>query len=75
MVNNTANQILLEEIISILPLSKRLEWAKIAVNINPYPTIEHFSEWLSEVGNLICIAQDVNNEKKNAEFYIFIYFY
>lgn len=44
-------------------MSKRLEWAKIAININPYPTIEHFSDWLSEVVNLICLIQDVNNNE------------
>lgn len=39
-----ANLTLLEELILKLPMSKRLECSKIAININPYPTIEHYSK-------------------------------
>ena len=45
-------------------LSKRLKWAKVTVNIIPYPTIEYLSDWLSKVANLICVVQDVNNAPK-----------
>lgn len=58
-----ANPTLLEELVLKLPMSKRLEWARISMNIKPYPTIEHFSEWLCEVANLICLIQDVNNHE------------
>lgn len=56
-----ANPTLLEELVLKLQMNKRLEWAKIARNISPYPTIEHFSDWLSEIANLICMVQDVDN--------------
>ncbi|XP_058977373.1 uncharacterized protein LOC131802044 [Musca domestica] len=57
--NHIANPTLLEELVSKLPMSKKLEWARVATQIQPYPTIIHFSDWLCEIANLICIVQDV----------------
>lgn len=57
--HHIANPTLLEELILKLPMSKKLEWAKVAASIQPYPTIIDFSNWLSEVANLICTVQNV----------------
>ncbi|XP_073845830.1 uncharacterized protein isoform X1 [Musca autumnalis] len=59
-----ANPTLLEELVSKLPMSKKLEWARVATTIQPYPTIINFSDWLSEMANLICIIQDVDNKEQ-----------
>jgi len=48
----------MEELIAKLPISKRLDWAKHAATIEPYPTVVHFSEWLHELAKLICIVTD-----------------
>ncbi|XP_053956165.1 uncharacterized protein LOC128861814 [Anastrepha ludens] len=39
------NPTLLEELLAKLPMSKKLEWARVAASIQPYPTIVHFSAW------------------------------
>ncbi|XP_073831553.1 uncharacterized protein [Musca autumnalis] len=57
-----ANPTLLEELVSKLPMSKKLEWARVATTIQPYPTIINFSDWLCEMANLICIVQDVDSK-------------
>ncbi|XP_061398464.1 uncharacterized protein LOC133334184 [Musca vetustissima] len=57
-----ANPTLLEELVSKLPMSKKLEWARVATNIRPYPTIIHFSDWLCEMANLICVVQEVESK-------------
>ncbi|XP_053947714.1 uncharacterized protein LOC128856436 [Anastrepha ludens] len=57
-----ANPTLLEELLAKLPMSKKLEWARVAASIQPYPTIVHFSAWVSELANLICTVQDIDNK-------------
>ncbi|XP_073819921.1 uncharacterized protein [Musca autumnalis] len=57
-----ANPTLLEELVSKLPMSKKLEWARVATTIQPYPTIINFSDWLCEMANPICIVQDVDSK-------------
>ena len=59
-----ANRSLIEELVLKLPMSKILEWARVAINIKPYPTILNFCEWISELGNLINIVQDLEKEPK-----------
>ncbi|XP_070132565.1 uncharacterized protein [Drosophila bipectinata] len=39
-----ANPTLMEELIAKLPLSKRLDWARHAATIQPYPTVAHLSD-------------------------------
>ncbi|XP_017469671.1 PREDICTED: uncharacterized protein LOC108361547 [Rhagoletis zephyria] len=53
-----ANPTLISELINKLPMSKRIEWARYSSAIQPYPTVVHFSEWLSETANLICRVQE-----------------
>ncbi|XP_065361898.1 uncharacterized protein LOC135955477 [Calliphora vicina] len=57
-----ANPTLLEELIAKLPMSKKLDWARTAASIQPYPTIIDFSNWLSDVANLICSVQEVDQK-------------
>lgn len=40
---------LLDELVSMLPLSKQLEWAQHALPILPRATIIHFSDWLKRI--------------------------
>ncbi|XP_069967481.1 uncharacterized protein [Bactrocera oleae] len=49
-----SNPTLLDELVSKLPMSKRVEWASFAALIQPYATVKHFSEWLSKLANIIC---------------------
>ncbi|XP_043069107.2 uncharacterized protein [Drosophila bipectinata] len=53
-----ANPTLMEELIAKLPLSKRLDWARHAATIQPYPTVAHLSEWLHEFAKLVCTVTD-----------------
>ncbi|XP_067628474.1 streptococcal hemagglutinin-like [Eurosta solidaginis] len=53
-----ANPTLISELINKLPMSKRLEWARYSSAIQPYPTVVHLSEWLSEIASLICKVQE-----------------
>ena len=39
-----ANPSLMEELVLKLPMSKRLQWARVAVSIKPYPVILNFCE-------------------------------
>ncbi|XP_037821272.1 uncharacterized protein LOC119610216 [Lucilia sericata] len=58
-----ANPTLLDELISKLPMSKKLDWAKIAATIKPYPTLLNFSDFKDEMTNLICSIQDADNKE------------
>lgn len=51
--NYLSDPTLLDELVSKLPMSRRLEWAKVASRLNGYPNIRDFSEWLTEVARLI----------------------
>ncbi|XP_017471852.1 PREDICTED: uncharacterized protein LOC108363101 [Rhagoletis zephyria] len=53
-----ANPTLLEELVGKLPMSKKIEWARRAATISPYPNIQHFSDWLSEIAALISVVLD-----------------
>lgn len=51
-----ANPTLLEILVYKLPMSRRLDWAAVAVTIRPYPTLRHYAEWLSGVARLISMV-------------------
>jgi len=57
-IQHLENPNLMELLIAKLPISKRLDWAKHAATIEPYPTVVHLSEWLHELAKLICIVTD-----------------
>lgn len=48
-----ANPELLEQLVQKLPLSKRHEWGRHAVNLKPCPTVQHFSEWLKDLARCV----------------------
>ncbi|XP_043069090.1 uncharacterized protein [Drosophila bipectinata] len=54
----------MEELIAKLPLSKRLDWARHAATIQPYPTVAHLSEWLHEFAKLVCTVSDAREQPK-----------
>ncbi|XP_044316206.1 uncharacterized protein LOC123037801 [Drosophila rhopaloa] len=43
------NPTLMEELVAKLPTSKRVDWARHAASIEPFPTVAHFSAWLQEM--------------------------
>ncbi|XP_017461425.1 PREDICTED: uncharacterized protein LOC108354765, partial [Rhagoletis zephyria] len=57
------NPTLMEELVNKLPMSKRIEWARFASVIQPYATIVHFSEWLTQTANLICTVQSFDSKE------------
>ncbi|XP_036319927.1 uncharacterized protein LOC118734312 [Rhagoletis pomonella] len=59
-----SNPTLLEELISKLPISKRMDWARYAATIKPYPTVVDFSNWLSDLANLVCTLQDSDSRRR-----------
>ena len=56
------NPTLLDEIVQKLPMSKKMEWAKMAMQLKPYPTVVHLSAWLGEMAAIINSIQDVEKE-------------
>ncbi|XP_036347423.1 uncharacterized protein LOC118756788 [Rhagoletis pomonella] len=53
-----ANPTLLDELVGKLPMSKRIEWAVFASSLQPYATVQHFSDWLTKLANVICTVYD-----------------
>lgn len=51
--NYLGDPTLLDELVSKLPMSRRMDWASVASKIVPYPNITHFSKWLTEVARLV----------------------
>lgn len=47
------NPTLLDELVGKLPISRRIDWAGVACQIKPIPTIKHFASWLSELSRLV----------------------
>ncbi|XP_036335546.1 uncharacterized protein LOC118745966 [Rhagoletis pomonella] len=39
-------------------MSRKIEWARYSSVVQPYPTVMHFSDWLSDTANLICRVQE-----------------
>ncbi|XP_036346952.1 uncharacterized protein LOC118756290 [Rhagoletis pomonella] len=63
-VQHLSNPTLLEELISKLPISKRMDWARQAAAIKPYPTVVDFSNWLSDLANLVCTLQQSDSRRR-----------
>ncbi|XP_049304973.1 uncharacterized protein LOC125776523 [Bactrocera dorsalis] len=60
-----SNPTLLDELVSKLPLSKRVEWASFAALMQPHATVKHFSDWLSKLANIICtVCEDPYKDSK-----------
>ncbi|XP_070855101.1 uncharacterized protein [Drosophila suzukii] len=53
----------LEELVAKLPTSKRVDWARHAASIEPFPTVEHFSVWLQEYANVVFTVLDVEGKE------------
>ncbi|XP_036325128.1 uncharacterized protein LOC118738311 [Rhagoletis pomonella] len=47
-----------------LPTSKKMEWARYAATVTPYPTVVDFSNWLSDVANLVCTVHDTEARRR-----------
>ncbi|XP_032289057.1 uncharacterized protein [Drosophila virilis] len=59
-----ANPTLMEDLVAKLPPSKRLEWARHAATIRPFPTVVHFSAWLTDYANVVCTIVDVDSKEQ-----------
>ncbi|XP_043661619.1 uncharacterized protein LOC122625598 [Drosophila teissieri] len=57
------NPTLMEELVAKLPTSKRVDWARHAATIAPFPTVVHFSAWLQEYANVVCTVLDVEGKE------------
>ncbi|XP_070855166.1 uncharacterized protein [Drosophila suzukii] len=53
----------MEELVAKLPTSKRVDWARHAASIEPFPTVAHFSVWLQEYANVVCTVLDVEGKE------------
>lgn len=51
--HHLANPALLDELLSKLPMARRIDWASVAMRIAPRPTIKDFALWLSEMARLV----------------------
>ncbi|XP_036327132.1 uncharacterized protein LOC118739729 [Rhagoletis pomonella] len=56
--HHLSNPTLLDELISKLPMSKRIEWGRYAATVQPSATATNFSEWLSLLANVVCTIHD-----------------
>ncbi|XP_073831631.1 uncharacterized protein [Musca autumnalis] len=52
-----SNPTLMDELIQKLPMSKRLEWAQYSSNLESWPTVLDFNNWLKGVAMLIRSVQ------------------
>ncbi|XP_044573590.1 uncharacterized protein LOC123257729 [Drosophila ananassae] len=57
------NPMLMVELVAKLPISKRVDWARHAATIQPYPTIVDFSSWLMELANVVCVVADIDGKE------------
>ncbi|XP_070139042.1 uncharacterized protein [Drosophila bipectinata] len=53
----------MEDLVAKLPISKRVEWARHALTIQPFPTIVDFSSWLMELANVVCMVADIDGKE------------
>ncbi|XP_036329455.1 uncharacterized protein LOC118741564 [Rhagoletis pomonella] len=56
--HHLANPMLLDDLISKLPMSKRIEWGRYATTVQPRATTVHFSNWLTSLADVICTIHD-----------------
>ncbi|XP_067633216.1 uncharacterized protein [Eurosta solidaginis] len=55
------NPMLLEQLVSKLPSSKQFEWSKYAANAPRFPTVDVFSNWLSDLAKVVATMPGVSN--------------
>ncbi|XP_067634861.1 uncharacterized protein [Eurosta solidaginis] len=55
------NPTLLECLVGKLPPSKQYEWSQRAATIVPFPTVENFGEWLSEIAKVVSLLPGVSD--------------
>ncbi|XP_041673750.1 uncharacterized protein LOC121529822 [Drosophila eugracilis] len=60
---NLARTFATRELVAKLPTSKRVDWARHAASIEPFPTVAHFSVWLQEYANIVCTILDVEGKE------------
>ncbi|XP_036347106.1 uncharacterized protein LOC118756451, partial [Rhagoletis pomonella] len=53
--HHLVNPTLLEQLVSKLPPSKQFEWGKRVAELGPFPTVDNFSTWLSELARVISL--------------------
>ncbi|XP_070067073.1 uncharacterized protein [Drosophila virilis] len=58
------NPTLMEDLVAKLPPSKRVEWARHAATISPFPTVIHFSAWLTDYANVVCTIVGVDSKEQ-----------
>ncbi|XP_017468539.1 PREDICTED: uncharacterized protein LOC108360659 [Rhagoletis zephyria] len=51
--HHLSNPTLMDELLSKLPVQRRIDWARHALTIVPRPNICHFSDWLQELSKLV----------------------
>jgi len=56
----------MEDLVAKLPTSKRVDWARHAVTIKPFPSIVDFSSWLTDYANVVCVVADIGGSGKEA---------
>jgi len=61
------NPTLMEELVTKLLTSKRVDWARPAASIKPFPTVAHFSAWLQEYANVVWTSRE---RSQSVEFYM-----
>lgn len=54
--HHLANPILLDELASKLPISRRVDWATVASQIRPFATIKDFAVWICGVARIVRLA-------------------
>ncbi|XP_067617907.1 uncharacterized protein [Eurosta solidaginis] len=59
--HNLMNPMLLEQLVSKLPSSKQFEWSKYAANVSRFPTVDVFSNWLSDLAKVFATMPGVSN--------------
>lgn len=53
-----SNTLLLSELLAKLPIGRRLQWAEKCLPQNDVPTINGFSQWLSDIRKIVNMATD-----------------
>lgn len=57
-----ANPMLIDELVNKLPVSRRMEWAAVAVQTQPYPTVRDFAKWISGIAVLASLVIPATSE-------------
>lgn len=54
-IPHLANPTMIDELVNKLPPSKMMEWGTYAINIKPYVTVCHFSEWIKSQSRVVSL--------------------